>query len=353
MNSNLLEMIKKDFEEVAQIYVSDLEMLKNERIFITGGTGFVGTWIAEIIAFLNDNFNFNTTLILVSRNAENFKQMVPHIALRKDITLVSRDVRSLLEIPGDVAYIIHAAATPDNRQHVSDPISIMDTITKGTASIIDSAFKLPKLKKILNISSGQIYGKQPMEIEAVSESFMGAIDCNTITSAYPEAKRYAEAICCAYWSLYKIPIVTARPFSFIGPYQSLNKPWAVNNFIRDVLMNYTVRIIGNGEAIRSYMYPSDMAIWFLRILLDGKPGLVYNVGSPHGISLKQLAEKIIDYSNAKSKIVIQYMNDDKSKFIPDVKLCRDSLGLGIKVDTDETLKRSIMWFKEYSKESLT
>lgn len=352
MNSNLLEMIKKDCEEVIQIYASDLEMLKNERIFITGGTGFVGTWIAEIIAFLNDTCSFNTTLTLVSRSAENFKQTLPHIALRKDIKLVSRDVRGFIEIPNDVAYIIHAAATPDNRQHVSDPIGVMETITKGTASVIDSAFKLPNLKKVLNISSGQIYGKQPLGIDAVSENFMGAIDCNSITSAYPEAKRYAETLCCAYWSLYKIPIVTARPFSFVGPYQSLNKPWAINNFIRDALMGYTVRIIGNGEAIRSYMYPSDMAIWLLKILLDGKPGLAYNIGSPHGISLKQLAEKIINYSNSKSKIVIQNMNDDKSKFIPDANLCRDSLGLEIKVDTDETLKRSIMWFKEYSKESL-
>ena len=63
MNSKLLEIIKRDCEEVFNIYLSDLEMLKNEKIFITGGTGFVGTWIAEIITFLNDNFNFNTTLI--------------------------------------------------------------------------------------------------------------------------------------------------------------------------------------------------------------------------------------------------------------------------------------------------
>src|SRR4030067_1903611 len=122
MNSNLLEIIKRDCEEVVQIYVSDLKMLKNEKLFITGGTGFVGTWITEIIAFLNDNFNFNTTLILGSRHAEHFIQTVPHIALRKDINLVSRDVRGFIDIPNDVAYVIHAAATPDNRQHVSDPI---------------------------------------------------------------------------------------------------------------------------------------------------------------------------------------------------------------------------------------
>lgn len=346
MHSKLVEIIKNDCAEVITPSVSMLDSLKNRLVYITGGTGFVGTWITETIAFLNDNYRFNTYLIIVARNIDLFREKVPHLAVRKDVTLVSMNVRNIVEIPGDVSYILHAAATPDNRQHMSDPLGVMDTITKGTNSVLDAAIRLPDLKKVLSISSGQVYGSRRTADGAVTESSFGAVDCNTITSVYPEAKRYAETLCCAYWSLYKIPAAIARPFAFIGPYQSLDKPWAVNNFIRDALMNIPIRIIGNGLPVRSYMYPSDMAYWLLRMLIDGKPGVAYNVGSPEGVSLNDLARKIKECSDMRSDIVIKNMNDDRSQFIPDISLSKKELGLDIKVNADDAVKKSIAWFKE-------
>lgn len=346
MNNHLVEIIREDCAEAIEQSVAKLDKLKNRKMYITGGTGFIGTWLAEVVAYLNDNHNFNTGLVLVARDTESFKEKAPHLALREDIQLISSDVKNISAIPEDVTYIVHAAATPDNRQHMSDPLSVMESITKGTGALLDSAEKLSGVRKILNISSGQIYGRQYGKGEKISENYVGALDCNAITSVYPEAKRYAETLCCAHWSLCKIPVVIARPFAFVGPYQNLDKPWAINNFIRDALMNNTIRIIGNGQPVRSYMYPSDMAYWLLRILIDGNPGVAYNVGSPDGITLKELAEKIKYYSNTKSEIIIKNMNDDKSIFVPDDTLCRESFGLDIKVDIDETIKKSIRWFKK-------
>lgn len=347
MRETLTEQIQADCAEALAPQVSRLEPLKNQRILITGGTGFVGTWLAESLAHLNDHFHFNTQMILLARAAQTFAGKAPKLAGRRDVQLLAMDVRNLVEIPGDVTYIIHAAATPDNRRHVSDPLGVMSTITGGTGAVLDAALRLPTLKKILLVSSGQIYGKQwPGAGGAIPETFTGAIDCNTITSVYGEAKRYSEALCCAFWSLYKIPAVIARPFAFIGPYQLLSKPWAINNFIRDVLLGNTVRIIGNGLPTRSYMYPSDMAAWLLRLLAGGNPGVAYNVGSPEGISLKDLAEMIRRHANATSAIEIKNLNDDRSLFIPDVTLCRESMGLEIKVPIDEAIKRSLVWFRE-------
>lgn len=349
MNNRLLEIIKTDCEEVIAPAAPQLDKLKNQLVYVTGGTGFVGSWIAEAVAFLNDNYRLNTSLILVSRNTDSFREKAPHLTARKDIKLLSMDVKNIFEIPGEVSYIIHAAATPDNRQHVSDPLGVMETITKGSGALIDASIRLTGLKKILNISSGQVYGRQRDDMEAIPESYAGALDCNSINAVYPESKRYAETLCCAYWSLYKAPVVTARPFAFIGPYQLLDKPWAINNFIRDALMNKTIRIIGNGLPVRSYMYPADMAVWMLRILIDGDAGVAYNVGSPYGITLQDLAEKIKHHSQTISPILIKQMNEDKSKFVPDGRLCRESMGLDIVVKIDEALKRSIRWFKEITK----
>jgi nucleoside-diphosphate-sugar epimerase len=344
MKSHLADLIRRDCEEISPRAVELLQGLRNQKLYVTGGTGFVGTWIAELVTCLNDGHSFNTGLVLAARDIDAFMEKAPHIAARKDVQLVSADVRRTLEIPDDAGYLLHFAATPDNRQHMSNPLVTMETITLGADNLLDSASKLAGVKKVLVASSGQVYGKQGSS--KISENLPGTLNCNSITSVYPEAKRYAETLCCAYWSSSKLPVVIARPFSFIGPYQGLDKPWAINNFIRDSLMNNPVRIIGSGQPVRSYMYPSDMALWFLRILTDGCEGLAYNVGSPFGISLKDVAEKVLQYSGASSEVILKNMNDDSSIFVPDDKLCRESLNLSITVPIETALKRSLEWYRK-------
>jgi len=345
MNKNQIDFIKKDCEDTATWSLKLLNDLKNQKVYVAGGTGFMGSWIAEFISFLNDNYQFNASLIIVSRNTESFREEKKHLAHRKDIQFINKDVRNLNEIPSDCSYIIHAAASPDNRAHMSNPIETISTITKGTDNLIDSAFRLPNLKKFLYLSSGQVYGKCVSENEFISESDFGPLDCNKITSIYPEAKRLAEATCCAYSSQYKLPNVIARPFSFIGPYQSLSKPWAINNFINDALNNKTIRIIGNGEPVRSFMYPADLVVWILKILVSGKLNTAYNIGSPMGISLKDAAKKIVQIAQTNVNIDIRFNNNDSNHFVPDITLCEKELGLKLNYDIDKTFRRSIEWFK--------
>jgi nucleoside-diphosphate-sugar epimerase len=345
MDKRQIDFLQKDCADAAAWSLSLLGKLKDQKILIAGGTGFIGSWIAEFISFLNDNYQFNTSLILLSRNTDLFINEKKHLATRNDIQFITKDIRNINELPNDVTYIIHAATSPDNRSHVSNPIETVSTITKGTDNLIDSAFKLPDLKKFLFLSSGQVYGKSISKNELLSESDFGPLDCNKITSIYPEAKRLAEATCCAYTSQYKLPIVIARPFSFIGPYQSLSKPWAINNFINDALNNKTIRIIGNGEPLRSYMYPADLVVWLLKILVDGKRNIAYNLGSPLAISLKDAAEKIVQIAQTNVNIEIKFNNNDSSHYVPDISLCKNDLGLRINYNIEETIQRSISWFK--------
>lgn len=345
MEKFLREMITADCLKVVGTSPEALNKLRHSVVYVTGGTGFVGTWIAELVTYLNDVHNFGIELMLLARDIDAFRDKAPHLADRSDIRLIRSDVRNIIDIPNNVNYIIHAAASPDNRQHMSNPLAVMETITKGTAMVLDSATTLPNLVTILNISSGQIYGRQSSDTVAISEAHQGALPCNTITSVYPEAKRYAETLCCAYWSTFKLPVVTVRPFAFIGPYQALDKPWAINNFVRDALTGNTIRIISNGMALRSYMYPSDMAYWVLRMLIAGKSGMAYNLGSPHGVTLRDVAEKVKRFANNSSKVLVKEMHMDSSVFVPDNTLVSSELGLEIKVSVDEALERSIRWFR--------
>lgn len=345
---SLRDMIFSDCHEVVGSSPEALEPLRNRLVFVTGGTGFVGTWIAEMITYLNDQHGFGTELVLMSREPDAFRRRCPHLAERPEIRLLGADVRNLVDLPTEVNFIVHAAATPDNRQHMSTPLAVMETISRGTANMLDAAVPLQNLVSILNISSGQVYGKVGNS-DTIKESANGALPCNSISSVYPEAKRYAETLCSAYWSTCKLPIVTARPFAFIGPYQSLDKPWAINNFIRDALSDNDIRIISDGMPVRSYMYPSDMVFWLLVMLVKGSAGRAYNLGSPHGVRLRDVAEKVKSYSNTRGEVVVKDMHKDDSVFVPDNGRVAGELGLEVKVPIDEALQRSLRWFRGTTK----
>jgi dTDP-glucose 4,6-dehydratase len=349
MNKKLQDTIRNECSEVVDKSVSFLNDLRSEVVLVSGGTGFVGTWIAELISYLNDNHSFKTKLILLAKNVNDFDSKASHLSRRQDVTLIENDVRNLMDIPETVTYIVHAAANPDNRQHSSDPIRTMEVISKGTEAVLSAASRLGNIKKILNISSGQVYGPQPYALEQIPETYLGGPLCDSIVSVYPEAKRYGETLCLAYRNQFKLPIVTARPFAFIGPYQLLDKPWAINNFMRDSLLGGTIHIHGNDNTVRSYMYASDMAFWFLRILAAGKIGAAYNVGSSKGITLLDLAKKIA----AKYPNKIDIIHDmppnriaDKSRFVPDTSSAEQSLNLSVSVEMDEAIKRTINWYIE-------
>lgn len=320
-----------------------LEKIKDSVILITGGTGFVGSWTARAIAWLNDNYGFGCKVILLSRNPKNLECIDPVLYGRHDIAYISSDIRSIHNLPQNINYIIHAAANPDNRVHMSDPVNTMDVIALGTKAVMDAATRLTDVRGIVYVSSGQVYGKAPASGESLKESISYSFSKNDITSVYPEAKRYAETICLAYRSLFKLPISIVRPFSFIGPYQNLNKPWAINTFLQEALNRQPMRIVGNGKPQRSYLYASDMAAWLVAILANGQTGDIYNLGSGEGVSLLEATDKINRLLLSPVDVIVQNYNDDESRFIPNLEYVSKKLGLDVVFGFDEALRQTILW----------
>jgi len=347
VNPRAVDLVREDCLAAIGDGAHLLAPLRNDTIVITGGTGFVGTWLAEMIACLNDRHQFNTRIVLVSRSADHFKATRAHLANRKDIALLKSDVRHLMELPRETAWLIHAAANPDSRHHSTNPLETMSVIGEGTSAVIRALDRCAQLKMMLNLSSALIYGSQPMELESIAESFGGAPTCSSVSSSYAEAKRYAETLCAAARSQGRIPTITARPFAFIGPYQSLDTPWAINNFIRDAMSHSPIRVFGDGQTVRSYLYPSDMAFWMLRILTAGAAGATYNIGSPEGITLMSLAERVASHFAPRPEIRLNTASNQasRSRMVPNVSLAASSLGLSQKVSLPTAIERTIQWNK--------
>jgi dTDP-glucose 4,6-dehydratase len=346
MNQIQIEMLNEDCKKSCIDYKSLLP-LKDQKILITGGTGFIGKWLCEMVSFLNTNFDFNTHLYLIGIDVESFSNDAPHLAKKTFISLIEQDVKNLHDLPNDVNWVIHAAASPDSRVHVSQPLRTLETIYRGTNLILDYCFRLPTLNKIVHLSSNQVYGKIEGD-NLIAEEMCGAVESTKFTNIYAEAKRISESVCSVYRNQNSLPIVICRPFSFIGPYQHLDKPWAINNFIRDGLLGGPIRILGDGKIMRSYLYGSDTAYWILSALVSGEVGEVYNLGSSEAITLNELAIKVksilssnMEISGKSSKD--EYLNTVAT--IPDTNKIKTRLKVQEKFSLDESIFQTIAWNK--------
>lgn len=347
MNAFLQKMVRDDCRRVLGNDLSSLSSLEGGTLLVTGGTGFMGTWLAEMVAFLNDHHEFRIRLKLLATRASQFATKAPHLAGRSDISLIDQNTANIVELPGDVNWIIHAAGDPDGRNHATNPLGTIRGIVDGTDALLQAASRLPNIRKILHVSSGLIYGPQPADLPQLPENHVGSVDCTVPGQAYAEAKRLAETICAAYRTQLRLPIVTVRPFAFIGPYQPLELPWAATNFIRDSLLGGPIRIQGDGQSVRSYMYPADMAWWLLTALARGASGAVYNVGSSHGVSLMELANKIVSLLPDPVKIVTRTSGPNVAitRLVPNTSAAESTLGLSLKTDLETAVRCTLHWYR--------
>jgi nucleoside-diphosphate-sugar epimerase len=342
------ELVAEECRETVAPRLDALAPLRSSTLVVIGGTGFFGKWLAEAVVLLNDAFSFGIECHLVARNVQAFRDQCPHLSKRKDIVLVRGDVRYLAELPGSTNWIVHAAAPPDNRVHATNPVETMSTIAEGTASVLQIASRCSHLRMILNVSSGQIYGDQPVDMARVAEGHAGALSCSEPSSAYAEAKRFAETFCAATRTQAHLPVVSVRPFAFVGPYQSLETPWAVNNFFRDALNGNQIRVLGNGQTVRSYMYGADMVAWVLSILVAAQSGRVYNLGSKHAVTIAETAQLVASCFDPEPDIVIGSSlktHPHVSRFVPDTSAAERDFGLDLRVSVKAAVERTVNWHR--------
>lgn len=340
-----LDLVRADAEAVLQERTARLEPLRDQHLFISGGTGFLGAWLLELAAVLNQRHGFGLKITVFSRNAREFARRWPHLGALDFVHYQEGDIRYLAELPRDTRYIIHAAALTDRRLFASQPGTVAETNGLGTLRILRAANLLEDLQKFVLLSSGLVYGRQPWETPAIAEDFAGPLRCDEVTSVYAESKRYAETVAQCAISESKLPVVTLRPFAFVGPYQSLQLPWAVTDFIRDSLNGGPIRIMGDGATVRSIQYGSDFAYGVLAALAAGRPRETYNLGSPEAIDLISLARLITRHFTPPPEIRtgVGQAGHDRNRLVPVIDKAARDLGLTVSVPLATAIERTIAW----------
>jgi nucleoside-diphosphate-sugar epimerase len=338
-------LIQQDIEDVAQATPS-LERLRGKRLLLTGGTGFIGSWLLEIIAHLNQRWGDEPCRVyLPTRDSQTFAQRAPHLASRPEFLFLPGDVRAF-DFPDDACdVIIHAAASASPRVAAAAPLAISDTIVEGTRRMLAFAHRL-HVERFLFVSSGAVYGVQPPDLERIPEDYRGGPDITSPRAGYAEAKRYAESLCALYADQYHLPITIARPFTFIGPYQDLDAGFAVTDFIRDGLRGQSLQIQGDGATMRSYCAAPDLARMLFGVLFDGQPGRPYNIGSDEPISIRELAQRVVRALDAPVTVhIARQAPPDRlpDRYVPDITRITTELGLRPRVPLDDALRQFVEW----------
>jgi dTDP-glucose 4,6-dehydratase len=316
------------------------------RIAVTGGTGFLGTWIAETIAALNDEYDLGISLDLYARNIGEWEKKYTHLSNRLDVRLYSQDVRSPFQFQSNTHFVIHAAGVPNNRVHASEPLRVIETTVAGVKNVLDAAYQQDDLVRFINVSSGLVSGV-PNQPGPLAETNFYPIPSGQLHLVYLDAKRSAESIAAAYRSQYRLPVSTVRPFTFVGPYQELDRPWAINSFMGDVLRGQDIRIHGDGTVRRSYLYGSDAAWWILVALIKGIDAGVYNLGSGTPISHIQLAELLCKKITPPPGIVINTTPSNHSHqddLFPSLTHTENSLDVKETCPLEHAINKTLRWF---------
>ncbi len=327
-------------DELATIVATpgiDWESLRQGRLLLTGGTGFIGRWLLEALQRANDHLELNLSITVPSRRPEAFRQRASHLLANGKLLLLPFDLATT-RLSGDFTHVIHAATDASATLNEEEPLKVFQTIVRGTEHVLELAASQPGVK-VLFLSSGAVYGQQPPELAGIPEIWNGSPNPQVARNAYGEAKRAAEMLCAIYRKRFGVNVVSARIFSLLGPFLPLGTHFAAGNFIRDALAGNKIVVQGNGRPVRSYLYPSDLIIWLLTLLTTSPREPAYNIGSERAVSIAELAQTVAALIGRQGYEVLG--RDDTGwnagRYVPDTSLIRSEFGLAESVSLESAI----------------
>lgn len=309
--------------------------LQGRRIFISGGTGFFGKWLLGALAFADAELSLGLHLAVLSRDPARFLEKYPDA--QRAFQFQAGDVTDFRAPDARYDFLLHAATDTTAITTPAQEEERSRTILEGTRRMLDLT-RQSGARRLLNISSGAIYGAAAARRSGAREEDDSS---SQPVTAYGRAKREAELLCAESG----LDFVTARAFAFLGPHLPLDAHYAAGNFLRDAQRGGPILVRGDGTALRSYLYPADLVVWLLRLLLNGQSGRAYNVGSNEIVSTAELAQKIAAAASPPTEVIIQSAlpQGPQNIYLPDIRRAQTELKLEVEVRLDDAIHRSLAW----------
>ena len=303
------------------------------NIVITGGSGFVGSYLCEKL--INDGHKIIVIDNLLTGSTENINDLLDN----ENFSFIEHDVQDHIEIEDKVDYVLHFASAASPKAYTEHPVNTLKAGSVGTINTLGLAKK--HSAEYLLASTSEVYG-DPL-ISPQNEEYWGNVNPNGERSMYDEAKRFAEAAVATYSRSYGLKTKIVRIFNTYGPRMQLNDGRVVTNFIVQALKNENITIYGDGTQTRSFSYVEDTVAGIIS-LMNSTEYDVFNIGNPNEMTVGKLAEKIIELTDSTSEIkYLELPNDDPKQRKPDITKAKTKLNWQPKVNLDEGLAKTITW----------
>jgi UDP-glucuronate decarboxylase len=316
-------------------------MSTRKRILVTGGAGFLGSHLCErLVADGND-------VLCVDNYFTGRKENVAKHLDNPRFEAMRHDVCFPLYVEVDEIYNLACPASPIHYQF--DPVQTTKTSVVGAINMLGLAKRVKA--KVFQASTSEIYG-DPL-VHPQTEDYRGNVNTIGPRACYDEGKRCAETLFFDYQRQHNVRIKVARIFNTYGPRMHPNDGRVVSNFIIQALKGEAITLFGDGSQTRAFCYVDDLIEGFVRLMAtpDSVTGPV-NLGNPVEMTVRQLAERIIDLTNSRSKIEFRPLPvDDPTQRCPNITMAKEVLGWEPKVALDNGLKRTIAYFDGLLRES--
>lgn len=357
-------LVQHDLEHIRGGLANELPALAGKKLLITGGAGFLGYYLVQAPLYWNRQLRESDRIHVTVY--DNYIRGIPQWLqdLRDDryLTLDRHDVAGPLpDRMEDFDFIIHAASIASPTFYRRYPIETMDANVNGLRGLLDYARDQraagKRLDGFLFFSTSEIYGDPDTSNIPTPETYRGHVSCTGPRACYDESKRYGETMCVTFARVHELPITIARPFNNYGPGLRLTDRRVIPDFARDVLAGNDITMLSDGTPMRTYCYVADAVIGYYKILVRGRPGEAYNIGtaSPE-ISIADLAQRLAETARAlfgyDGRVVRRtsddpdYLTDNPNRRCPSITKAAVELGYQPLVSLDEGLRRSLRWYRE-------
>ncbi len=305
-----------------------------KRIIITGGCGFLGSHLCDIL------LQQGHEVLCVDNCFTGTKRHIGHLMDHPNFEFMRHDITFPLYVEADQIYNMACPASPIHYQF--DPVQTTKTSVHGAINMLGLAKRIRAT--ILQASTSEVYGDP--ELHPQPESYWGRVNPIGPRACYDEGKRCAETLFFDYHRQHGLKIKVARIFNTYGPRMHPNDGRVVSNFIVQALENREITIYGSGQQTRSFCYVDDLVDGLVKLMNseDSLTGPI-NLGNPHEFTILELAQKVIDLTGSSSKIVQKALpQDDPKQRKPDISAARDKLGWKPTIELEEGLKKTVAYF---------
>lgn len=287
----LSEVIKEDVNNLISTFNDDFKILEGKNIFITGGKGFMGSYLIDVFSKFNEFSNNPCRITTMDRTPVTVNSRLDHLIGNPYITFLSGDVGKPFDVPKGTNIIIHAASKSNPSSFLKTPLETIDSNVNGVRTLLNYSKENP-IENFIFFSSAEVYGNPIDEFIPTPETYTGNVDTLSPFACYSESKRFSETLCSVFFREHKVPVKLLRILLSYGPGMR-NDGKVISDFYTSIKEKNEICLRDAGETRRSCCYVSDAIDGILRTIFYGTSGEAYNIANnKENLPIRDLAHKI-------------------------------------------------------------